>query len=132
MAILLDEFTEVVVQGATGREGRCRIQMMGLFGEIGTTNEEEAAALIKAGGSTKPVLAYVSGRYARGYASATPASRWSSPWATSAPPPAGFWTLSPDRTLPSIRDCQPVAGMWRSGGAEGRIRSGKEIRLDNS
>lgn len=40
-------------------------KMMALFGEIGTTNEEGAAALIKAGGFTKPVVAYVSGRYAR-------------------------------------------------------------------
>jgi len=40
-------------------------KMMALFGEIGTTNEEDAAALIKAGGFTKPVVAYVSGRYAR-------------------------------------------------------------------
>jgi succinyl-CoA synthetase alpha subunit len=39
--------------------------MLALFGEIGTTNEEDAAALIKAGGFTKPVVAYVSGRYAR-------------------------------------------------------------------
>ncbi|HSD52194.1 MAG TPA: CoA-binding protein, partial [Candidatus Methylomirabilis sp.] len=40
-------------------------KMMAFFGEIGTTNEEDAAALIKAGGFTKPVVAYVSGRYAR-------------------------------------------------------------------
>ncbi len=40
-------------------------KMMALFGEIGTTNEEDAAALIKSGGFTKPVVAYVSGRYAR-------------------------------------------------------------------
>lgn len=40
-------------------------KMLALFGEIGTTNEEDAAALIKAGGFTKPVAAYVSGRYAR-------------------------------------------------------------------
>jgi succinyl-CoA synthetase alpha subunit len=40
-------------------------RMMALFGEIGTTNEEDAAALITAGGFTKPVVAYVSGRYAR-------------------------------------------------------------------
>ncbi len=40
-------------------------KMVALFGEIGTTNEEDAAALIKAGGFTKPVVAYVSGRYAR-------------------------------------------------------------------
>lgn len=41
-------------------------KMLALFGEIGTTNElEDAAALIKAGGFTKPVVAYVSGRYAR-------------------------------------------------------------------
>jgi len=40
-------------------------RMMALFGEIGTTNEEDAAALIQAGGFTKPVVAYVSGRYAR-------------------------------------------------------------------
>jgi succinyl-CoA synthetase alpha subunit len=40
-------------------------RMMALFGEIGTTNEEDAAALIKAGGFAKPVVAYVSGRYAR-------------------------------------------------------------------
>jgi len=40
-------------------------KMMALFGEIGTTNEEDAAALIKAGSFTKPVVAYVSGRYAR-------------------------------------------------------------------
>jgi succinyl-CoA synthetase alpha subunit len=40
-------------------------RMMALFGEIGTTNEEDAATQIKAGGFTKPVVAYVSGRYAR-------------------------------------------------------------------
>ena len=40
-------------------------KMMALFGEIGTTNEEDAAGLIKAGGFTKPAVAYVSGRYAR-------------------------------------------------------------------
>ncbi len=40
-------------------------KMMAFFGEIGTTNEEDAAALIKAGGFTKPIVAYVSGRYAR-------------------------------------------------------------------
>jgi succinyl-CoA synthetase alpha subunit len=40
-------------------------RMLVLFGEIGTTNEEDAAALIRAGGFTKPVVAYVSGRYAR-------------------------------------------------------------------
>jgi succinyl-CoA synthetase alpha subunit len=40
-------------------------RMLALFGEIGTTNEEDAAALIRAGGFTKPVVAYVSGRYAR-------------------------------------------------------------------
>ena len=40
-------------------------RLLALFGEIGTTNEEDAAALIKAGGFTKPVVAYVSGRYAR-------------------------------------------------------------------
>jgi succinyl-CoA synthetase alpha subunit len=40
-------------------------RMLALFGEIGTTNEEDAPALIKAGGFTKPVVAYVSGRYAR-------------------------------------------------------------------
>lgn len=40
-------------------------KMMALFGEIGTTIEEDAAALIKAGGFMKPVVAYVSGRYAR-------------------------------------------------------------------
>ncbi len=40
-------------------------RMMAVFGEIGTTNEEDAAELIRMGGFTKPVVAYVSGRYAR-------------------------------------------------------------------
>lgn len=34
------------------------------FGEIGTTVEEEAADLIKAGGFTKPLVAYISGKNA--------------------------------------------------------------------
>ncbi len=34
------------------------------FGEIGTDMEEEAARLIKEGGFTKPLVAYISGRYA--------------------------------------------------------------------
>ncbi len=40
-------------------------RIVALFGEIGTTNEEEAAALIRRGGFTKPVVAYVAGRSAR-------------------------------------------------------------------
>ena len=35
------------------------------YGEIGSTNEEEAAELIKSGGFTKPVVAYIGGRFAR-------------------------------------------------------------------
>ncbi len=39
--------------------------MRTLFGEVGTTNEKDAAALMKAGGFTKPAVADISGRYAR-------------------------------------------------------------------
>lgn len=37
-------------------------QAVVLFGEIGTSQEEEAAALLLAGGFTKPLIAYVGGR----------------------------------------------------------------------
>lgn len=40
-------------------------QAVAVFGEIGTTTEEDAAAFIKQGGFTKPMVAYVAGRYAR-------------------------------------------------------------------
>ena len=39
--------------------------MRTLFGEIGTANKKDAAALMKAGGFTKPAATDVSGRYAR-------------------------------------------------------------------
>jgi succinyl-CoA synthetase alpha subunit len=35
------------------------------YGEIGSVNEEEAAELISAGGFSKPLVAYIGGRYAR-------------------------------------------------------------------
>lgn len=50
--------------------------MLALFGEIGTTNEEDAAALIKSGGFTKPVIAYVSGRFLTRPGSRTAALRY--------------------------------------------------------
>lgn len=40
-------------------------QVVSYFGEIGTTIEEDAAAFIGEGGFTKPMVAYVAGRYAR-------------------------------------------------------------------
>lgn len=40
-------------------------KLVAYFGEIGTTIEEDAADFIRAGGFTKPMVAYVSGRYAR-------------------------------------------------------------------
>jgi succinyl-CoA synthetase alpha subunit len=35
------------------------------YGEIGTTIEEDAAKFIKSGGFTKPMVAYIAGRYTR-------------------------------------------------------------------
>ena len=40
-------------------------QVVAYFGEIGTTIEEDAAELMANGGFTKPLVAYVAGRYAR-------------------------------------------------------------------
>ena len=40
-------------------------KMVALFGEIGTSVEEDAAEFIKGGGFSKPMVAYISGRYAR-------------------------------------------------------------------
>jgi succinyl-CoA synthetase alpha subunit len=40
-------------------------KMVAFFGEIGTSMEEDAAEFIRGGGFTKPMVAYVSGRYAR-------------------------------------------------------------------
>ncbi len=40
-------------------------QMVAFFGEIGTSMEEDAAEFIRAGGFTKPMVAYVSGVHAR-------------------------------------------------------------------
>jgi succinyl-CoA synthetase alpha subunit len=40
-------------------------EMVAFFGEIGTTMEEEAAAFIRRGGFTKPMVAYVAGVHAR-------------------------------------------------------------------
>jgi succinyl-CoA synthetase alpha subunit len=40
-------------------------KMVALFGEIGTSAEEDAADFIRAGGFTKPMVAYVAGLYAR-------------------------------------------------------------------
>jgi succinyl-CoA synthetase alpha subunit len=40
-------------------------RMVAYFGEIGTSMEEDAAAFIKKGGFTKPVVAYVAGIYAK-------------------------------------------------------------------
>ncbi len=40
-------------------------KMVAYFGEIGTTVEEDAAEFIRDGGFTKPMVAYISGLYAR-------------------------------------------------------------------
>jgi succinyl-CoA synthetase alpha subunit len=40
-------------------------KMVAFFGEIGTSMEEDAAQFIAAGGFTKPLVAYVSGQFAR-------------------------------------------------------------------
>jgi succinyl-CoA synthetase alpha subunit len=40
-------------------------EMVAFFGEIGTSVEEDAAEFIKAGGFTKPLVGYVSGRFAQ-------------------------------------------------------------------
>jgi succinyl-CoA synthetase alpha subunit len=40
-------------------------QMVAYFGEIGTSMEEDAAEFIRAGGFTKPMVAYISGMHAR-------------------------------------------------------------------
>jgi len=40
-------------------------KIVAYFGEIGTNTEEDAAEFIRDGGFTKPVVAYISGRYAR-------------------------------------------------------------------
>jgi len=40
-------------------------KIVAYFGEIGTNMEEDAAEFIKSGGFTKPMVAYISGRYAR-------------------------------------------------------------------
>ncbi|MBN1317721.1 MAG: succinate--CoA ligase subunit alpha [Anaerolineales bacterium] len=40
-------------------------KMVAYFGEIGTSVEEDAAEFIRQGGFTKPMVAYISGRYAR-------------------------------------------------------------------
>lgn len=40
-------------------------ELVVLFGEIGTSQEEEAAALIQSGGFTKPVVAYIGGKAAK-------------------------------------------------------------------
>jgi len=40
-------------------------RLVAYFGEIGTTIEEDAAEFLRGGGFTKPMVAYVSGRYAR-------------------------------------------------------------------
>jgi succinyl-CoA synthetase alpha subunit len=40
-------------------------EMVAFFGEIGTSVEEDAAEFVKAGGFTKPLVGYVSGRFAR-------------------------------------------------------------------
>jgi succinyl-CoA synthetase alpha subunit len=40
-------------------------KIVAFFGEIGTSMEENAAKFISAGGFTKPMVAYISGRYAR-------------------------------------------------------------------
>jgi succinyl-CoA synthetase alpha subunit len=37
-----------------------------MYGEIGGTYEEDAAAFVKKGGCTKPVVAFISGRFASG------------------------------------------------------------------
>jgi len=40
-------------------------KMIALFGEIGTSVEEDAAEFIRQGGITKPIVAYIAGRHAR-------------------------------------------------------------------
>lgn len=40
-------------------------KLVAIFGEIGTSSEEDLADFIGAGGFTKPVIAYISGTYAR-------------------------------------------------------------------
>ena len=40
-------------------------EMVAIFGEIGTSVEEDAAEFIKEGGFTKPLVGYISGHYAR-------------------------------------------------------------------
>jgi len=40
-------------------------EMVAFFGEIGTSVEEDAAEFIKGGGFTKPLVGYISGRFAR-------------------------------------------------------------------
>jgi citrate synthase len=40
-------------------------ELVVLFGEIGTSQEEEAAALIRSGGFTKPLVAYIGGKAAK-------------------------------------------------------------------
>lgn len=54
----LRDFLELFEQDA-------ETKIVAFFGEIGTSMEEDAAAFIRDGGFTKPIVAYVSGRYAR-------------------------------------------------------------------
>jgi succinyl-CoA synthetase alpha subunit len=46
-------------------EGDPETKAVVAYGEIGGNNEEEAAAFVKAGGFTKPLIAYIGGRFAR-------------------------------------------------------------------
>jgi succinyl-CoA synthetase alpha subunit len=46
-------------------EGDPETKAVVAYGEIGGNNEEEAAAFLKAGGFTKPLIAYIGGRFAR-------------------------------------------------------------------
>lgn len=46
-------------------EGDPETEAVVAYGEIGGNNEEEAAAFLKAGGFTKPLIAYIGGRFAR-------------------------------------------------------------------
>jgi succinyl-CoA synthetase alpha subunit len=46
-------------------EGDPETKAVVAYGEIGGNNEEEAAAFLKAGGFTKPFIAYIGGRFAR-------------------------------------------------------------------
>lgn len=46
-------------------EGDAETEAVVAYGEIGGTNEEEAAELLAGGGFTKPLIAYIGGRFAR-------------------------------------------------------------------